>query len=292
MSAITDLTTVAAQIQQYWAPMFTKELRDSLLLGSLVNRDYQGEIRQGGDTVKVSQINAPTGELRTIGTDADVFATEELSESQISIKADKRAVASYEFTDLVGLQSQISMENSEVREALLYAVSKQINKHLYSLVAASASAPDHQVSGVSDLAATNLAAIRILAGQAAWPKSKPWYALVDPQYYMDMGDDTTLSSSDYNAGDAVIVSGEIATKRFGFNILEDNYLPADHGLFFYPDFMHMVMQRDVQIKISDLHSQKKFGYVMSVDVVFGAKLSNDGDIRHVQVYNSAWAPNG
>ena len=56
MSA-TTLTDVAQQIQKYWSPRFTKQLRASLLLGGLVDKSYQGEIKRQGDTVKVSQIN-------------------------------------------------------------------------------------------------------------------------------------------------------------------------------------------------------------------------------------------
>lgn len=40
--AVTDLAAITNQIQKVWSPLFTKELREQLLLGSLVNKDYQG----------------------------------------------------------------------------------------------------------------------------------------------------------------------------------------------------------------------------------------------------------
>lgn len=290
--AITDLTAVAAQIEKYWSPLFTKQLRAQLLLGSLADRSYEGSITKGGDRVRVSQVNAPTGELLTIGTDADTFRTEALSTSYINITANKRAVAAFEFQDVVDLQSQIGNENPAVMESLMYAMSKQINKYLYSLVSPSTASPDHLIASVTDLNSAAMAANRILAGAAKWPKDKPWYALVDSTYYMDIATDTTLSSSDFNAGDPVVVAGEVASKRYGFNVLEDNYLPTDHGLFFYPDFLHMVSQTQASVKISDLHAQKKFGVIMSVDLIFGAALGIGGDEKHITNYNSAWAPNG
>lgn len=288
--AKTDLAAVTNQIQKYWSPMFTKELRESLLLGALVDRSYQGEIKRGGDTVRVSQVNAPDGQLLTVGTDADTFESEQVSTSYIDIVADKRAVASYEFEDLVSLQSQISMEQSDVRESLMYAMRKQINTYLYSLVSASAATPDHVINGVADLNAAQMSALRVLAGQAKWPGSKPWYALVDPVYYGDIMDDATLASTEYGASDVPTIGGQLGLKRFGFQVFEDNSLAADHGLFFFPDWLHMVMQQEVQVKVSDLHPQKKFGFVLSVDVVFGAKQGIAGDEKHIQVYNSAWAP--
>lgn len=282
MSA-TTLAEVENQVQKYWSPIFTKELRESLLLGSLVNKTYEGAIARQGDTVRVSQVNAPDGELRTIGSDADVFSSEAISTQFVDIKADKRAVAAYEFQDLVELQSQISRENPEVMEALRFAIAKQVNDYLYGLVAPSASAPDHTLTGVSDFNASQLSATRILASQAKWPMNPGWYCLLDPQYYGDVLNATTLTSSDYGAMDAPVISGQVAMKRYGWNILEDNSRPADQALCFHPDFMHMVMQQEVQVKISDLHSQKRFGIVMSVDMVFGAKVGIDGDKKHITV---------
>lgn len=282
--AITNLGDVTNQIQQYWSPLFTKELRETLLLGGLVNREYEGEIKKGGDRVYVSQINAPTGELLTVGTDADAFTPESMSTSRITVQANRRAVASYEFEDLVDLQSQIDKEKSEVRQSLLYAMSKQINDYLYSsIVSPSTSAPDHELSSVTDLNLAQLSAIRVLAGAAKWNHDKPWYGLVSPQYYADIMDDATLGSRDFGADDAPVIAGQLAFPRMGFNILEDNSRTGDYGLFFHPDFMHMVMQQQVQVKVSDLHAQKKFGYVMSVDVVFGAVLGVTGDEKHIRV---------
>lgn len=284
--AKTDLSSVQNQIQKFWSPLFMDELRASQLLGSLVNKEYQGQIQKGGDTVRVSQINAPVGENRTIGTDADAFSTEALSLSYVDIKADKRAVAAYEFDDLVSLQSQIDAEMaggpaSKIREALVYAVDKQIHQYLYSLVAPSAPSPDHLIQSVTDFNKGQLLANRLLASAAKWDKTKGWWILADPSFYNDILSDTTLVSKDYVEGEAPVVGGQIVNKRYGFNILEDNSLAVDQALVFHPDFMHLVTQTTVQFKISDLHSQKKFGFVISADIIYGAKLGIGGAKKHI-----------
>jgi hypothetical protein len=294
---VTNLAAVANQVQEFWGSMFAQEFRETHLLPALVSKDYQGDIKQGGDTVYVSQINAPTGENRTIGVDADAFSSEGLTTSRIAIEANKRAVASFEFADLAYLQSQIGQKDSEVRAALLHAVGSQINNYLYSLVAPSTSAPDHSINGVSDMNSTQLSGVRVLAGKAKWTRNKPWYGLLDPTYYGDVMDDTTLASSDYS-DDKPIVAGQVVQPRFGFNLLEDNtdglitHLTAgtagsgDKAIFFHPDFMHMVMQTTPTFKVSDLHSNKRFGFVISVDVIYGAKLGIDGDEKVIEVYNT------
>jgi hypothetical protein len=277
----TNINTVTNQVQKFWSPLFMKELRATALLPSLVNKDYEGEIKKQGDTVRVSQINKPAGENRTVGTDADAFSTEQLSLSYVDIQATKRAVAAYEFDDLSQIQSQLGAQDSEIRRALVDAVNLKINEYLYSLVAPSTSSPDHMVNSVSAFDKTALLANRLLASAAKWERSKGWWALADPSYYNDVLSDTGLTSKDYVGDETPVVAGQVVNKRFGFNILEDNTLAVDQGLIFHPDFLHLVMQTEVQFKISDLHGQKKFGYIISADIIYGAKLGIDGSKKHI-----------
>ena len=286
MSNLIGINEVQNNIQKAWAPIFTKQLREKFLLPALVNSSYQGQIANQGDTVRVSQMAAPTGQLLTVGTNADSFSPEAIDLTYVDLKCDKRAVASFKFSDLVSLQSQISPDNPEVMSAMTHAINKQINTHIYSLIAASSSAPDHQLSGVSDFNASQLAACRVLAGQSYWDMSNA-FALLDPQYHQDLINATTMSSADYSS-DQPLVAGQMGQKRLGFRVFEDVSMGADHGIVATPDFMLFAAQTQVQVKISDLHALGQFGVQMSVDIVFGAKLSNQGSVKHIQVYNSAW----
>lgn len=281
--AKTDIAQVQNQIQSFWAPVFMKELRESLLLGALVNKEYQGEIKAQGDTVKISQMNAPTGQLLTVGSNADSFASEQMSWEQVSIQANKRAVASFDVVDLAQLQSQLDSPNgqSEMRASLLFAVQKQINDYLWSLVNPSTSAPDHLITGNASLDATDLLDYRELAAVAKWSMEKGWYGLLSPAYYSDLLAAQTLTSRDYVEGETPVIGGQLVNKRFGFSLLEDNSRTSAKGLFFHPDFMHMVMQKEVQFKISDKHPLGQFGYKISADVIFGAGLGIDGSVKHI-----------
>lgn len=281
--ATTDLVSVADQIQKFWSPNMTKQLRSDNLLASMVNKEYSGEIKQGGDTVYVSQVDAPTGEIRTVGVDADSFESEELVTHRIAVTADKRIVASHEFDDLVDLQSQIKREDSQIRAGLMYALETQLNNYLYSLVAPSASAPDHDISASGTFSASVLASVRTLASQAKWRRDKPWYLLASPQFYTDMLVDPTLASSDFGANGAPTIGGNMGGQRYGFNIFEDNSRTGDYGLAFHPDFLHLVMQQALRFKVSDQHANKRFKYVISADILVGAKLGIAGDEKHIRI---------
>jgi hypothetical protein len=284
--SLTNLAQVTDQIQKYWSPRFTKELRESLLLGSLVSKEYDGEIKQGGDTVRVSQVQAPAGELLDVGVNADSFNSELLQTVKVDIVANKRAVASYKFADLVDIQSMIDKNNPEVMDALRFALAKQVNDYLYSLAIPSASAPDHIINSVSSFSATTLGTLRTNAGVAKWPQDGQWFGLMGSGYYVDMLGVTALTSTDFGANDTPVISGQQALPRYGFKMLEDNSRASQYALFFHPSFMNYVSQSSVSVKISDRHALGEFGYIMSVDLIFGAQLAYDGAVRCQKVIST------
>lgn len=290
--AETTLTEVQAQVKKYWSEMFMPELRENHPLISLIDKTYEGEIKRQGNEVRVSQIVKAVGEtvvLSGAATD-NKFNPETLQTRFVDIKADRRFVASYKFHDLVDLQSQITAERSDIREALLEGVSTQMNNYLYSLTAPIAA---QALTGVVNMDAATLKAVRVIAGKQKWFKSPGWYALLSPDYYGDIMSEVTLTSSDYVA-DQPLVGGEIASRRFGFNIIEDNSdglaavspTPGNpSAIFFHPAYCHMVTQMTARFKISDLHSNEEFGYLISVDVIGGASIGIEGDKLHVSVVN-------
>tara|TARA_R110002051_G_scaffold75594_2_gene137442 strand:- start:605 stop:1480 length:876 start_codon:yes stop_codon:yes gene_type:complete len=290
--AVTELVDVQNQVRTFWSDLFMPELRESNPLLALVDKRYAGEIRKSGDTVRVSQVTKAVGETLTIGAAGDdCFTPEKLATAFVDIKADRRFVASYEFEDLVDLQSQIHAERSEIRESLLDAMNTQINNYLYSLIAPVAG---QALTGVTAIDAATLKQVRVIAGKQKWMKNPGWYGLLSPDYYGCLLDDVKLVSSDY-INDQPTVGGEIVTKRYGFNIIEDNsdglasVSPTPGGpsaIFFHPAFMHMVTQMSARFKVSDRHSNNCFGFILSVDLIGGAKLGIEGDKMHISVVDA------
>lgn len=273
MTIENTLNKYADQIQQWHAPQFAKDLRESVMLPGLVSKDYQGEIKAQGNKVIVTQLTDPTAEIMTISTSApsaNTFNPLPLDVTEMTITADKRVVASYVFDDLTKIQSLIDGQSPEVMDTLRYSLSKRLHAYLYSLFAPSSSAPDHVHNSITAFSVSTLKALRQAAGSAKWADNKPWILLLDPVYHADILDDSKMASADYVGDDRPMLNGKHVTKRMGFNIIEDNSMPSKTGLAFHPDAVHLVMQREPTFKISDLHSNRQFGYVMSVDMIFGA----------------------
>jgi hypothetical protein len=281
--ASTNLTDVQNQVQKYWSPVATKQLRESLLLGSIVNKEFSGEIRKGGDQVRVYSVNSPAATTKTVGTvDSNTFAPAALSTAYVDVKADKHVTAAFEFADEVELMSLIDRQNPEVMAALVFAVEKAVNTALYAALVPSAAAPDHQIVKAA-MDASALLEVRKLAAAAKWDQSKGWYGLLDPKYYSDVLASQTLVSSDFGAADTPVIGGRVGLRRYGMQLAEDNSLAEGTAFFLHPDALLMVMAKEMQVKISDLHSASKHGILMSVDLIFGVSLGISGGSKCIKV---------
>lgn len=277
--AVTELTNIQSMITEFWPTMFMEDLREDNLLVNLINRDYSGALQNVGDTVNVNQIGKMTGQTLTIDQvgGGRTFTPETLTTTGVAVKADRRFVASIDIADLSQLQSLLdpmSAGAQDIRREMLVAISEQINAYLYSLLAPSVTAV------AATLDATLLAGVRKYAAQQKWSRAKGWYGLLGPSYVEDLLLDSTLTSGDY-VDDRPVVGGQKGFRRFGFDLFEDNSAGnADKAVFFHPDFLYLVMQSEPRFKLSDKHAQGEFAYMLSVDLVGGAKLGHDGAVKH------------
>jgi hypothetical protein len=291
--SVTNINDMTAQVRANWSDMFVQELPESDLMISLVNRDYEGEIGPGGNEVKVTQYLDAEGEISTIGVDDDSFNPEKLSEIQIAIKADKIFSASFQFTTMAQLQSQLEASDSEIRSALLAGVRKKMNSFIYGLFDCT-----NNTGTVTDFNAAQVSALRKYAGQKKWKKDGNWYLMADPSYHSDMLNASTLTSNDYTP-DSPVVGGQFGAKKFGFNIFEDNSDgllsvistlsgtdTEDVALAFHRDAVHFVMQAEADFEIASLTANKQRGYVIKVDVIGGGKAGHDHADLHHAVFNT------
>lgn len=292
--SLTRLADVQAQVQKYWSSLFLEELKESSIIVHLLNKDFSGSIKKGGNEVQVTQIIRPSGSTKTIGVgDYDTYSSEKLQKKEISIKADKIFETGYEFDSLVEIQSQLGDQDSKIRSAMREAIDEQINSYIYSLISCA-----NKQGSVADYNASQIINNRVFAGQKKWRKDGEWYNLVDSAYYGNLLSAQTLTSADYVGPETPMIAGQIMNKRAGFNIMEDNSsgmasLPKKAGgagvdqcsLAFHRDFLHLVLQGEAEFKVSDLHAMKRRGYFISCELIGGAAKGHDHDNLHRVVYN-------
>lgn len=270
---------LANLIPTAWSPLIYSELRNKIAYLNLFSRAYEGEIKQKGDTVKVNQILAPGGEILT--DDKAQFNPEELNIDQFSIVADRRAVASFEITDMAKLQSlDFQME---IMNALTYAIQKQMEVDIQSIMIPSAAAPDHALAALigASFDVADVVALRTLLSTAKVPFDENMYLALSPTAYGSLMQKNQVISSDFGSVND-LMAGEVR-KIAGFKVFEHNLEAVTTARAFHTSAVQLVMQTGVNVQVSNLHAQKKFGYVVSADIVYGRKLADNKRLAELVV---------
>lgn len=268
-------------VPSIWSPIVYDELRKSLIFGQIFDRKYEGAIKSMGDTVKVHQVIAPEAE-EFIDNDKGQFNSQAMVTVPFEVKANRRAIASFEITDTALLQS---MEfQTQAQTALVYALKKKVDDVLIAALAAGASltAPDHNISPVtpSSLASVDLRAIRALLKKQSVATSQ-CYGVLGVEYYSDLIGATQLTSSDFVGPNQTTESGEIKSKLYGFTFAETENLGDDVGYFCHPSALQVVMQQEVRIQTTPLLANKQLGMLVVADILWGYNIFDNK--RYVKI---------
>ena len=85
-------------IPQVWSARLLAHLDKAHVLTNLVNRDYEGEIRQYGDTVKITQIGDIT--IKDYVTNTDIDDPQELTTEQQLLVIDQQKYYAFQIDDV------------------------------------------------------------------------------------------------------------------------------------------------------------------------------------------------
>lgn len=113
MAAIKDTF-----IPQLWSARLLAHLDKNLVLGNLVNRDYEGEIRNYGDTVKINQIGDITVKDYTQGTPIDY---EDVSGEATELHIDQQKYWAFKVEDIDAAQANIALMDRAMERGFLQA---------------------------------------------------------------------------------------------------------------------------------------------------------------------------
>jgi hypothetical protein len=116
-------------IPSVWASAVLSPLYKSLVYGSAVNRDYEGDIRQFGDSVRINEIGDITvADYTKYGT----LSWQELSSAQKTLYIDQAKSFSFAIDDVDQVQSKPKVM-AEAMSRAAYAIADTIDQHLAGL---------------------------------------------------------------------------------------------------------------------------------------------------------------
>jgi len=217
-------------IPELWASRLLENLNNAHVAtqAGVVNRDYEGEIRQKGDTVRIGSIGRIT--VSSYSRDNDINAPEALNEASQSLLIDQAKYFNFAVDDVDAAQSAVSVMDSAMREAA-WGLNDVADQHVLDKMAANAgnaigstttpSAP----TTANDLAYELLVDANVeLDGDNA--PSDGRFAIVPPWFRGLLKKDDRFTGSGSEASSARLLNGEIGEVD-GLRVLVSNNLPTE-----------------------------------------------------------------
>lgn len=225
--------TVNNFIPSIWSARILQNLQKALVYGNLVNRDYEGEITQAGDTVKIGGIGAVTVSAYT--KNSTTISWQTLADASQSLSIDQAKYFAFKVDDVDQAQTKPKLMDEAMREAA-YAIADGIDAFLAALHSQVAAANKIGADGSSaktiGYGSGELDAYKYLVAMGEvlsennvpqtgrWVVVPPWYGTM---LRINSGFTAAAASP---AGQAVIAQGGIG-RVGGFDVYESNNVTDD-----------------------------------------------------------------
>lgn len=262
---------VSVLVPQVWSRRYYDDLLANLPFNAVVSRDWEGEIQNLGDTVKISQI-PEFSEGEEVAEDQRVDA-DSVTVTQQSLVINKRIAKDVIITNKALLQSIPFVDR--LRDLMIYSINKKIQSIIIAATIPSAAAPDHTIaydSGTTLALADMLEAKELLDAQDI-PMSDRHFVVGSAQLN-DIFNITGFTSSDFLVSGAPLQTGELPAALLGF---QPHYtsVVGNTSYFFHSSYFTMAAQQGLSIKEYDLGVDGKRAMRINVDTLVGFKQLDD-----------------
>ena len=207
-------------IPEIWSGSLLTSLKKANVFGSLVNRDYEGDISGLGDTVRINEVGAVT--VGDYTKDSDFSSWQVMNSAQQVLTIDQAKYFAVRVDDVDAVQTKPKVMDAIMSEAA-YAISDTIDQHLaglYTQAGGSVSALTVTAGNVLQ----NLSNLQLELDENNVPTGGR-FVIVPPWYsqHLVMAASGAVSATGVPKvmDNGAIVNGYIGN-LFGFNILVSN----------------------------------------------------------------------
>ncbi|HET7030363.1 MAG TPA: hypothetical protein VFI34_07615 [Candidatus Limnocylindrales bacterium] len=213
---------VSGFIPEIWTARILARLPKVLIFGQagVVNRDYEGEIAQKGDTVRIGGIGDIT--IKPYSKNTDIDDPEELDDDMTSLVIDQADYFNFAVDDIDARQAAPNLMDAAMANAAI-----GMSETADGFLAAKMASEGTPVTSTETEAYDQLVDLGTALTEANIPTTDR-FAAVPPWYYGLLLKDDRFVGSGSAASTEVLFNGQVGFAA-GFKILQSNSLRADSG---------------------------------------------------------------
>ncbi|OKI47228.1 phage major capsid protein [Micromonospora sp. CB01531] len=219
---------------EIWSAMLLVALRKALVYAgpTVVNRDYEGEIVEAGDTVRITSVSRPS--VGNYVPNQTNIVPEELTDAQRTMVVDQSKYFAFKVDDVDKRQAKGDVMPQAMNEAA-YAVADVIDQYVanfYTNTAAanvigSTGAPINTFTAPTDAYDKILVPLRTRLTKANVPTAGR-FVVVSPELHASLLLDGRFIKASESADPGALRNGQVG-RAAGFDILESNNVPVPSG---------------------------------------------------------------
>lgn len=264
MKASSELSVLVPEV---WSQKYYDVLLAELPFNSTISRDYEGEIQNLGDTVKISSF-PEFDDAVELAEDARSDASS-LTVTQQSLEINKRIAKDFIITNTAMLQSLPAME--KLRDLAIYAINKKVQALIIAATVPSASAPDHTIaydSGTT-LALADILEVKELLDNQDVPMANR-HMVVGAAQLNDMFNIAGFTSSDFGASNAPLINGGLPSQILGF-MPHFTSVAGNTSYWYHSSYQTIAAQQGMSVTEYDLGVDGKRARRINCDTLLGIK---------------------
>ncbi len=268
-------------IPDLWSAQLLVSLRKRTVAASLCNRDYEGEIRRMGDSVKITGVNRPTIGTYTAHTDITV---EDIDDNTRSLPIDQAKYFAFELDDVERAQAvNGGALLSQATDEAAFALRDVLDQFVFTTMSAgvSAAAPDNSIAEATIATATaaydRLVDMGVLLDQSNVPNDPgDRWVVVTPSFYGWLLKDSRFVAAGDDAAASTRRTGLVG-EAAGFTVYRSNNLPdgpgAGAGKNLLAGYNGATTLAEQVVSVEAARMEKRFADMVKGLHVYGAKVT-------------------
>jgi len=219
-------------IGEVWAAQILQSLQKSLVYGQsgVINRDYEGDIKGKGDTVRITAHGPIT--IDNYNKVTGIGDPEELDDASTTLEITQAKYFNFRIEDIDKAQMNVALMESATRDAA-YRLADVADQYIAGIMAAQAGnavgadGSDKIFDGTTDLVTEELLEVKVKLDEANVP-AEGRFVVVPPWVVKWLLQEDAIVNPTWSGVEGAMLNGEIA-KLFGFRILQSNNVPNSSG---------------------------------------------------------------
>lgn len=266
-------------VPDIWSARILTALSTKHVAGGVTNRDYEGDIKGAGDSVKITSFVDPTIGTYTAHNDITV---EDIDDATRSLLIDQQKYFAFELDDVEKAQVvNAGAVLAEVTKRAAYGLANTLDTFVLATLAAgaSAAAPDHQIAEATINTAAGaydaLVDWSVLLDEADIPDDDR-FAIVTPAFHGLLLKDSRFVAAGDDPSAAVRSNGRVG-EAAGFSIHKSNNLPdgagAGAGTAMISGYRGACTLAEQIVSVEGARMEKRFADMVKGLHVYGAKVT-------------------